>query len=587
MKLLKHYFRAFKRYNKDVLSQKECVKLNNSIKNSYEGDDKLETLRAICKIEEEWIIQIETYLPYVMKAIAEERQFITNEGSVVPIEKVRKVSKATISHLAKHSNMIRHLPNQGEDIIPDSLYMEEKLSDFTVYENKFLYLLLQNLNFFVSTRLKKILEIGKTYKSWLNYKKNVSLQKRNMTFEMSFTDEVHDDENSLFDIETIKLVDRIRKIEFDIEMLLKTPLMQILSQVPLIKPPITKTNVLKMNTNFRNSLTLYDFIATYNKDGFTIEEKRQIYSPLISESTSEFAEIMSLTAFLSYQYGNNLTAKLESEYLSELEAEKEKQKEESVQKLEDLKRRLSNKEISPYDYIIELESVNKSLQEDRKSLKALKEEYEVLTNKYSALDREFSILNNMLKETEKRENEIYIKLETIEETHRKEIENLNHEHELLVRELKASYETQITNLNEEFTKKLAKLEEDYKQEYKKITEDYNAYKKSATDEYNKIKKQLIFVRAEFNGLRSKYGIITSSEDFTSQERFSEIEEEYNAFKDFFATQWKKTKKRIRKEVLSKKQTTSQVVDVKQDKIVKQSEVKKDSPIIINNKKDKK
>ena len=35
--------------------------------------------------------------------------------------------------------------------------------------------------------------------------------------------------------------------------LLSTPLMVEVSKVPMIKPPITKTNVLKMNNNFKNA----------------------------------------------------------------------------------------------------------------------------------------------------------------------------------------------------------------------------------------------------------------------------------------------------------------------------------------------
>ena len=42
----------------------------------------------------------------VCKAIKMERQFIRSQGEVVDIEKVKIVSRDSVEHLARHSNMI-------------------------------------------------------------------------------------------------------------------------------------------------------------------------------------------------------------------------------------------------------------------------------------------------------------------------------------------------------------------------------------------------------------------------------------------------------------------------------------------------
>ena len=55
-------------------------------------------------------------------------------------EKVKNVSKDSVAHLARHSNLITRY-EEGEDIIPDRLYTVERLSDYAVYENRFLYML--------------------------------------------------------------------------------------------------------------------------------------------------------------------------------------------------------------------------------------------------------------------------------------------------------------------------------------------------------------------------------------------------------------------------------------------------------------
>ena len=142
MSQLNLYYRAFREYRKYTLADKACVKQRQQFKNSPTEDDKLETIRTVCIIDEEWVQKIEEGLPFVEKAIAEERQFIKNEGEVLDIEKIKRVSKDSVEHLARHSEMITHLPKDGGDIIPDKIYMVERLSDYAVYENRFLYMLL-------------------------------------------------------------------------------------------------------------------------------------------------------------------------------------------------------------------------------------------------------------------------------------------------------------------------------------------------------------------------------------------------------------------------------------------------------------
>ena len=124
----------------------------------------MESTKYLCKINEDWVKAIEEGLEFVEKAVAEERQFIRTNGEVVPIEKVKKVSKDSVEHLAKHSEMITHVPeNEGDLLVPDKLYMVEKLSDYAVYENRFLYMMLVYIRDFIEFRLGKIETLRRTY----------------------------------------------------------------------------------------------------------------------------------------------------------------------------------------------------------------------------------------------------------------------------------------------------------------------------------------------------------------------------------------------------------------------------------------
>ena len=143
MKLLDLYFKAFHMFRSQTKDDENSVKLRNAIVHANHPNQVFSTLKYVCTIDEDWVKNIEEGLVYVEKAIREDRQFIRTEGEVVQIEKVKKVSKASIEHLSRHSNFITRVPKDNpNDVIPDKLYIVEKLSDYLVYENRFLFLLL-------------------------------------------------------------------------------------------------------------------------------------------------------------------------------------------------------------------------------------------------------------------------------------------------------------------------------------------------------------------------------------------------------------------------------------------------------------
>ena len=106
-------YRAFLDYRKSTLEDEACAKMRHAIVRAAADRDKVEAQRSICTIEEDWVCAIEEGLPFVEKAIREERQFIRQRGEVIPIEKVRRVSKASVSHLARHGELITRVPEEG------------------------------------------------------------------------------------------------------------------------------------------------------------------------------------------------------------------------------------------------------------------------------------------------------------------------------------------------------------------------------------------------------------------------------------------------------------------------------------------
>ena len=161
MSYLDTYYRALIDYSKNTLQDKDCGSQRIATTKANAKNDNVIVTRKICHVNTDWIEHIEQGLEHVDKAIREERQFIRSNGEVVDIEKVKSVSKDSVKHLAQHSNLItRH--TEGEDIIPDRLYIVERLNDYAVYENRFLYMMLCYLRDFITVRYNKILELEHT-----------------------------------------------------------------------------------------------------------------------------------------------------------------------------------------------------------------------------------------------------------------------------------------------------------------------------------------------------------------------------------------------------------------------------------------
>ena len=312
MNQLDVYYRALLDYKKAIDDDKDCVRLNNAFLSADSDSDKLVITKATCTIDEEWVLEIEKGLVFIEKAIKEDRQFILSQGEVVPIEKVRSVSKESVTHLAKHSDLITEY-EEGEDIVPDKLYTVERLNDYTVYENRFLYMLLCYLRDFVSLRYSKIVEATNKYDAVLTLNKEFMIGKEKINYSVNLHDVRQDDEYLKEHNSAREIIDRIMLILKAVLSFLATPLMEYQAKVPMIKPPITKTNVLKMNNNFKGAVALYDYIISYNQPGYNIENQVTTISPFPSDMGSEFALAGGMLNFLSYEYSLGLKNDLKND----------------------------------------------------------------------------------------------------------------------------------------------------------------------------------------------------------------------------------------------------------------------------------
>ena len=503
-------YRALTEYRKNTKDDRECVVQRNAISSANAQGDLVEIVRNTCHIEQDWIEAIEKGLEYVEKCIKEERQFIRSNGEVEPIEKVKRVSQASVEHLAKHSDLLTREPEEGKDVIPDSLYVVERLSDFAVYENRFLYMLLCYLRDFISLRYERIVEVTNTYTGKLSMNKVVIETNRRIEYQVQLFEEKKNDEYLRNHNDAQETIERILLIYKSVVHFLSTPLMNEVSKAPMLKPPVTRTNVLRMNKNFRQALALYEYVTAYDKDGYEIITNKKSLSPFVGVVADEIAETVELSSFLTYEHGLGISNYFKQNWQREEHKRKQEEQDKLVEQLNNIRKHLKDGGVSPEEYILLLEKRIKDLEQNQEDIASayatvdeLTKENEKLAFKLKTtrervnfLEDEVVRLNLKYEEdmkAEKLRHEEEVKaltegyetqIDNINKTHAEEVERINTEHTEEVERINSEYQEKIETLNTEHAEEIKKINAEHESKLESVHADYTA-KINALEEKHK------------------------------------------------------------------------------------------------------
>ena len=528
-------YKAFKDYRNQIKNESGINSFKNDLKGKANILEKLESLATTCVIEPSWIEEIDFCLPYVIKAVKEERQFVKNEGEVLSIDRVRNVSKESVEDLAKHSSYITKLPDESGKVIPDKLLMSKKESDYAIYENRFLYTLLEYMYQFIEIRLNDILSLTGKYEAQTQIIKKQSNTKRIIDFNLNFHEKRFNDAITRKGNNSQDAIDKIQSYLIQTRSLLSTPLMKEVSTKPKVGFPIVKTNILKFNTNFKNSLRLFDFLHSYKGKGYEVKITKKNMSPFAPSLSDQFAEVIYLSSFITYILTNGFDKTLAKTY-EENEAKKKKAEEDKY--LKDMKKaEKSFKEsgLTEMEYIEKLVKANEILE---KHVKQKDEEIEDMKNDYALLKSE--IKEEVLKGKQEQRDEDLNEIDQLREAN----ESIKIEYGTLLQDKENEKIAAINEAN----LKIEEITASSQAELDRVSTELNNTISTVQKENAKHLETNRALQAEIIGLREICNMPTIG-DFTNRDDFDELEEEKIAFEKFFERTWKSTKKAIRKNML--------------------------------------
>lgn len=483
------YYRSYK-YMQDMLKSDFTHNyIEEALKDGDEGKDSIFGKTNEKVIDMDWVIAIEETLPYIQKAIDEQSRFIKQAENVVRIKKAKKILTV------------------------------EREEGFAIYENRVLLTLIHKALMFVDDKYSKMKDVPNDSYNNITMNRHLELNQQKLDFSVNYVNENHEslaEDLDVEDIESLSDFDRIRRIRQGLNECLATPLMKEIAKEPQVKPPLTQTNLLKENPNFKKAVELWNFLDTYKKQGFelvgeeyngkmTDENKEDVYLAM------EFQHFMmsittnpALRKMLQEKYEEeNALAKEEAdrpEKVKEmvLEAQTEAVRKEEIEKLTaeitELKQKIAEQKqkIEEQANIIntqegKIAALENERESHAKQVEQMNADFaektriaeENFANRLSAKQKEFD-------DAQTAHNEYVTKLNT---DNANKIAELNTNHSNEVAQLKSDYENRIDTINKENATATANLKSDYEGQLTSMKADY-------TSQIKNYEKQIADINAE-------------------------------------------------------------------------------------------
>lgn len=269
-------------YTIEVVELEEKTEMQDLRKSFIENIDsktnvKLDYEKQV--VSYDWLEPFEETVRYIDNILRNPKRFIINEEEIVKIEQSKKITVESVIHLTQHTNLIQDINEQG-DVRPSKILNINKEESLDTYENRFIYTLIKNMNYFLDMHLGNTEVVKNSYcrdEKLINYNASVKINDENIKMSLNMTS----DKNSVDKIPDkggLSLEERIKKLKMQISAFNESELVKTLNKlhVPVVRPPIRKTNVILKNPNFQKAEQLWNYINSYEKkENDFIKEKKE------------------------------------------------------------------------------------------------------------------------------------------------------------------------------------------------------------------------------------------------------------------------------------------------------------------------
>lgn len=257
------------------------------------GDNTLEQKYQVMHkvVDEAWLSIIEDTLDDINTIIDKPRRFIATKEEVVPVALARKITADSVRHLSQHTQYIASTENG--DIQPTRVLNVSTEESFDLYENRFVYHLIQRLVTFIDKRTDVIFwSTGDETQNALKFESKVddAYEEISYKIEMVIKNRQSFAENDADNMGLFMRIDRVRRM---VMALKNSSFCDIMAGCAKVRSPIQRTNLIMKDPHYRACYKLWQFLEQYDSVGYSIE---------VQDSALEFDE-----EYLYQMYTNLIT----------------------------------------------------------------------------------------------------------------------------------------------------------------------------------------------------------------------------------------------------------------------------------------
>lgn len=254
------------------------------------GDNTLQQKNRVLHkvVDERWLTVVEDGIKAIFNIVDKPRRFIATAEEVVPVALAKKITADSVRHLSQNTQFIAQ--NSDGEIHPIKILNVTTEESFDLYENRFVYHLIQRLFAFVDKRTDVIFwstgdetcnvmsmesKVDDAYEQ-ISYKVEMTIKNRQSYVE-------NDDDH----MDIFKRIDHVRRMS---RVLRTSSFCDIMNGCAKVRSPIQRTNLMMKDPDYRTCYKLWQFIESYDEVGYTIEER---------DSTMEFDEEYLLQMYIN------------------------------------------------------------------------------------------------------------------------------------------------------------------------------------------------------------------------------------------------------------------------------------------------
>lgn len=224
-------------------------------------------------VDEEWLSFIESKIDSIFNVVQKPRRFLKSTEEIVPVDLARKVTAESVRHLSQNTQFIAN--SEDGDVRPTKVLNVTSEETYDIYENRFIYHLIQKLISFVDKRTDAIFwSTGDESYDLLKFTSKFSDENEDVDYELSMRIRSKEDAGSK-DSEGMGVYLRIDKLRRLIMQLKRSAFCEIMAGCAKVRSPIQRTNLIMKDHDYKACFALWQFLERYDSIGYSIDEEKK------------------------------------------------------------------------------------------------------------------------------------------------------------------------------------------------------------------------------------------------------------------------------------------------------------------------